>query len=177
MNGIAELRVLRQRLPDIAGAVLASTDGMLIASDMGDGTGRPIADGAGGNATGARSTSPGMDAEAIAALSAATLGLGQRFAATVRQGQLRETVIQSDGGSIVTYGAGQNGLLTLLTRPHANLARIHHEARRVAPRLGQIVDGSAAQARPAPMPNSPVPDRPRLARRTPMAAFGRPAHA
>ncbi|BCB84369.1 roadblock/LC7 domain-containing protein [Phytohabitans suffuscus] len=151
MNGIAELRALRQRLPDIAGVVLASTDGLLIASDLGTGV-----EGAGG-----------AEAEAVAALSAATLGLGQRFAATVQQGHLRETVIQADGGSVVTYAAGRTGLLTVLTGPHANLARLHHEARRVAARLGPVVDGHGTPHPPAPPVNAP--DRHRLARRTPMA--------
>ena len=157
MDGIAELRALRQRLPDIAGVVLASTDGMLIASDM---------------ATGRDSAAGGVEAETVAALSAASLGLGQRFAATVQQGRLRETVIQADGGSVVTYAAGQNGLLTVLACPHANLARLHYEARRVAERLGTIVDARAAHP---PLPAQPAapPERPRLARRTPMATITR----
>ena len=150
MDGSVELRELRRRLPDIAGAVLASTDGMLIASEMaGD--------------------SNGVDAETVAALSAATLGLGQRFAATVHQGQLRESVIQADGGCVVTYAAGTGGLLTVLGCPHANLARMHMEARRVAARLGRLVDGRP----PAPPPQRPAPayGRQPLAARKPMATL------
>lgn len=158
MDGIAELRALRQRLPDIAGAVLASTDGMLIASDMGAGR-----DGAPDHA----------EAETVAALAAASLGLGQRFAATVQQGHLRETVFQADGGAIVTYAAGRRGLLTLLTRPHANLARLHHEARRVAARLGAAVDAPAAPPPPVPPQLASTPERRQLARRTPMATITR----
>ncbi len=159
MDGIAELRALRQRLPDIAGAVLASTDGMLIASDMGTGK-----DGGPGS----------VEPETVAALSAASLGLGQRFAATVQQGHLRETVIRADGGCVVTYAAGRRGLLTVLACPDANLARLHHEARRVAARLGEIVDGPAAPP-PPPVPAQPAntADRHRLARRTPMATIAR----
>ncbi|WP_308710256.1 roadblock/LC7 domain-containing protein [Phytohabitans maris] len=131
---------------------------MLIASDMG--TGREREPG-------------GVEAETVAALSAASLGLGQRFAATVQQGHLRETVIQADGGSVVVYAAGRGGLLTVLTRPHANLARLHHEARQVAARLGRIVDGRGITQPPTPAPAANAPDRHRLARRTPMATISR----
>ncbi|GAA4713337.1 roadblock/LC7 domain-containing protein [Phytohabitans rumicis] len=150
MDGSVELRELRQRLPDIAGAVLASTDGMLIASEMGG-------------------DKDGVDAETVAALSAASLGLGQRFAATVHHGQMREAVIQADGGCIVTYAAGRGGLLTVLGCPHANLARLHMEARRVAARLGHLVDGPPPT--PTLRPSAPAYGRQPLTTRKPMATI------
>jgi hypothetical protein len=108
LDGIAELRALRQRLPDIAGAVLASTDGMLIASDVGTGKdGRPGS----------------LEAETVAALAAAGLGLGQRFAATVRPpvGEHALPGRRTSGLAAVTSGSAAVRGLRRLDRGAARL--------------------------------------------------------
>lgn len=154
MDALAELLALRRRLPDVAGTVLAAVDGMLIASDMQDG-------------------GSGVEAETVAAMSAATLGLGQRFAATVGHGGLMEAVMRAAGGYIVTYAAGGGALLTVLAYPHANVARLHLEARRAAERMGRLIDAYSTKS---PQPSSPSTYRGEpLATRTPMATRGQRA--
>ncbi|MDG4827556.1 roadblock/LC7 domain-containing protein [Asanoa sp. WMMD1127] len=153
----AALRTLRE-VPDVVGSVLAGPDGLLIASDV-----------------------DRVEPDTIAAMAAATVGLGRRFAETVGLGNHRETVIQADGGCLVSYAAGA-ALLTVVAMPQANLALVHRFARQVAQRLGLLVEALAAQPPPGrvPGPNPPPapPAREPLPRRTTRTtAPGRPSAA
>ena len=139
----AALRALRE-VPDVVGSVLAGPDGLLIASDV-----------------------DRVEPDTIAAMAAATVGLGRRFAETVGLGPHRETVIQADGGCLISYAAG-TALLTVVAMPQANLALVHRAARTVAHRLGVLVEALAAQPPggasggsppPAPPAREPLPRR------------------
>src|SRR5690349_15683782 len=109
---LTELANLRTRLPELAGSVLATTDGMVVAHDA-----------------------HGIEPDSLAALAAAHLALARRFATAVNHGELRESVVQCAGGYITSYTAGPNALLTLVTSGEANLALVHHEARRAVTHL------------------------------------------
>ncbi|MGC4750522.1 roadblock/LC7 domain-containing protein [Micromonospora sp. DT201] len=141
-----ELRGLRRRRPEVAGAVLAGTDGLLISSDL-----------------------PSTDATHLAALAAASFGLGNRVADTVRRGEFRESVVSTTAGCVVTYPAGRTALLTLVTVSAADdLEALHEEARAVARRAGSVLDntrGGGIGATSVPDAHAP------LAVRTPMATL------
>jgi predicted regulator of Ras-like GTPase activity (Roadblock/LC7/MglB family) len=144
---LTELGNLRARLPELSGSVLATTDGLVVAHDA-----------------------RGIEPDSLAALAAAHLSLARRFAHAVNHGELRESVVECDGGYITSYTAGPSALLTLVTSGDANLAMVHHEARRAVRRLVKLLVLEA----PAPIhpaipaqPGVPVP----LARRTPMASL------
>ncbi|MEH1167011.1 roadblock/LC7 domain-containing protein [Micromonospora sp. CPCC 205539] len=142
-----ELRWLRRRRPEIAGTVLAGTDGLLISSDL-----------------------PSTDATHLAALAAASFGLGHRVADTVKHGEFRESVVCTTAGCVVTYPAGRTALLTLVTiAPAEDLEALHEEARVVARRAGSMLDDrrrSGVRA-VASIPDAHAP----LAMRTPMATL------
>jgi predicted regulator of Ras-like GTPase activity (Roadblock/LC7/MglB family) len=143
---LAELHRLRRRMPDVSGTVLADLDGLLVVSDL-----------------------PGIDAQNVAALSAAGVGIGHRFAQIVGHGPLRESIIQATGGWVICYPAG-HALLTVVAYPVADLGRLHPEARAVAQRLAALwdpvrtVDDRVGGSQPAD-PRAP------LAVRTPMASL------
>ncbi|RIV35671.1 roadblock/LC7 domain-containing protein [Micromonospora radicis] len=139
-----ELRGLRRRRPEVTGTVLAGTDGLLISSDL-----------------------PATDATHLAALAAASFGLGNRMAATVRQGAFHESVVHTAAGCVVTYPAGRDALLTLIIDADADLAVLREEARGVVHRAGPAL---AACRRPSPTSHQPDPHAP-LAVRTPMATL------
>jgi uncharacterized protein len=144
---LEELSNLRDRLPELSGSVLATTDGMVVAHDA-----------------------HGIEPDSIAALAAAHLALARRFAHAVDHGELRESVVECDAGYITSYTAGQNALLTLVTTGSANLAMVHHEARRCVRRLVSLLTlESPAPVRPE-IPMQAGPSTP-LARRTPMATL------
>ena len=113
---LAEIRALRQRLPHVAGILVATTDGLLIAQDA-----------------------PGVQPETFAAMSAAQLGLGQQIAQAVRCGDFQETVTRAADGYVATFAAGGAALLSVVAGPELNVGRLHHEARPVAARVGDLV--------------------------------------
>jgi predicted regulator of Ras-like GTPase activity (Roadblock/LC7/MglB family) len=142
---LTELGNLRHRLAELSGSVLATADGMVVAHDA-----------------------HGIEPDSLAALAAAHLALARRFAHAVNHGELRESVVECDGGYITSYTAGPNALLTLVTSGNANLAMVHLEARRAVRRLVKIL-----VLAPPPRPEIPAqlgPSTP-LARRTPMATL------
>ncbi|MFG2721207.1 roadblock/LC7 domain-containing protein [Streptomyces sp. NPDC048416] len=115
---LAELHRLRVRLPQLSGAVAASVDGLVLAQD---------------------STS---EAEPLAALTAAALGVAQRLTDTAGQGAFHELLLRGEAGYVATYAAGSSAVLTLLAQPRINVGRLHLEARRASARIGDLVDGS-----------------------------------
>ena len=144
---LEELGNLRTRLPELSASVLATADGMVVAHDA-----------------------HGIEADSLAALAAAHLALARRFAHAVNHGDLRESVVECDGGYITSYTAGPNALLTLVTTGSANLAMVHLEARRSVRRLVSMLTlEPATPARPE-IPIQAGPSTP-LARRTPMATL------
>ncbi len=144
---LEELGRLRSRVPELAGSVLATADGLVVAHD-----------------------SHGIEPDTLAALAAAHLALARRFAHAVNHGELRESVVECDGGYITSYTAGPNALLTVVTSGDANLAMVHLEARRCVRRLVRILAlETAPQLRPD-IPTQSGPSIP-LARRTPMATL------
>lgn len=145
---LEELNRLRSRLAELAGSVLATTDGLVVAHDA-----------------------HGIEPDSIAALAAAHLALARRFAHAVNHGELRESVVECDRGYITSYTAGPTALLTLVTTGDANLAMVHLEARRCVRRLVRILAaGARSQPRPE-IPTQPGPATTPLARRTPMATL------
>lgn len=142
-----ELRRLRERRPEVSGTVLAGTDGLLIASDL-----------------------PETEAAHLAALAAASFGLGQRVAQAVEQGDFREHVVRTTAGHVVIYPAGRHALLTLVAGAGADPESLHEEARAVARRTGGVFDAHRTGVGSTPLPNTYGP----LAVRTPMATI--PTH-
>jgi uncharacterized protein len=114
----AELVDLRFRLPAITGALVASTDGMLIVHEAN-----------------------GLQAETLAAMAAAQLGLGRQFAATAALGGFQEAVTRTDAGCLAVFAAGNDALLTVFATAELNLGRLYHEARPVAVRVGALLGG------------------------------------
>ncbi|GAA0812715.1 roadblock/LC7 domain-containing protein [Spirilliplanes yamanashiensis] len=148
---LSELTRLRQRLPELSGTVLATTDGLVVAHDA-----------------------HGLEPEMLAAMSAAHLGLARRFADAVDHGALQETVVTCAGGYITTYAAGDGALMTVVCDRRANLARVHLEARRTLTRLADTLPAALDPPEPPATPHQPSPtDPPVLARRTPMATIPR----
>ena len=121
---LGELHGLRTRVPQVEGSVVATTDGMVIAHDLG------------------ASETYGVEPEGVAALSAVNLGLSQRIADTASHGDLQETVIRGSFGHVVTYAAGDRALLTVLVRSSGELGTLRPAAREVADRVGLLLAGA-----------------------------------
>ncbi|MEV6397583.1 roadblock/LC7 domain-containing protein [Streptomyces sp. NPDC051907] len=112
---LAELKRLRTRVPQLTGALAASTDGLVLAADT-------------------------AEAEGVAALTAAALGVALRLTEATGQGGFRELLVRGDQGYVASYAAGSSAVLTLLAEPRINVGRLHLEARRSGARIGELVD-------------------------------------
>ncbi|MET9509902.1 roadblock/LC7 domain-containing protein [Streptomyces flavidovirens] len=118
-----ELRRLKARVPHVTGALAASVDGLVLAQDT-----------------------PAVEAEGVAALTAAALGVAMRLTEATGRGAFRELLVRGDDGYVATYAAGSSTVLTLLAEPRANVGRLHLEARRASARIGALVDSARENA-------------------------------
>lgn len=114
---LAELRAVKRRVPHLAGGLVASVDGLLVAHDT-----------------------HGTEPSGLAAMTAASLSLAQRLADTTGQGDFRESLVRGEHGYVATYAAGGSCVLTLLAHPDVNVGRLHLEARRCARRIAGLLD-------------------------------------
>jgi predicted regulator of Ras-like GTPase activity (Roadblock/LC7/MglB family) len=119
---LAELIALRGRMPHVTGSLVATIDGLLVVHDTHD-----------------------VQAESVAAMSAAQLGLGQQLARGAARGEFLETVTRADSGYVAVFAAASAGLLTVMATADLNLGRLHHEARPVAARIGALLAPVAAR--------------------------------
>ncbi|MFI1397341.1 roadblock/LC7 domain-containing protein [Streptomyces sp. NPDC020681] len=117
---LAELKRLRVQVPALTGALAASTDGLVLAADT-------------------------EEAEGVAALTAAALGVAIRLTEATGQGAFRELLVRGERGCVATYAAGASAVLTLLAEPRINVGRLHLEARRSGARIGELIDGALAR--------------------------------
>jgi uncharacterized protein len=103
---LAEMQALRERIRGLTGTAVASRDGLIIREDIG-----------------------GLDADNLAALTAAVLAVSQRLAAEAGQGSLRETLTRSTGGYVAVYAVGTAAVLVLIGDEGLDLTRLHRESR------------------------------------------------
>ncbi|MGW5847453.1 roadblock/LC7 domain-containing protein [Streptomyces sp. NPDC055254] len=122
---LAELRRLRARLPQLTGALAASADGLVLAHD-----------------------SAATEAESVAALTAAALGVAQRLSDCTGQGGFRELLVRGERGYTATYAAGEAAVLTLIAEPRVNVGRLHLEARRSSLRISELIDRTLGRRGP-----------------------------
>ncbi|MEV6115817.1 roadblock/LC7 domain-containing protein [Streptomyces sp. NPDC052109] len=136
-----ELHRLRNRVPQLTGALAAGVDGLVVAHDT-----------------------PGVDPEGLAALTAAALGVAVRVADATRNGGFRELLVRGERGYVATYAAGRTAVLTLLAQDRVNVGRLHLEGRRSGARIGELLDAADAAARAARTTSGPAPARTRTTR-------------
>ncbi|MEV5874517.1 roadblock/LC7 domain-containing protein [Streptomyces sp. NPDC052101] len=128
-----ELHRLRNRVPQLTGALAAGVDGLVVAHDT-----------------------PGVDPEGLAALTAAALGVAVRVAEATANGGFRELTVRGERGYVATYAAGRTAVLTLLAQDRVNVGRLHLEGRRSGARIGELLDAAEAAARKARRAGRPL---------------------
>ncbi|MFF9509558.1 roadblock/LC7 domain-containing protein [Streptomyces sp. NPDC014724] len=136
---LAELQRLRARVPLLSGALAAGVDGLVLAHDT-----------------------PGVEAEGVAALTAAALGVAIRMAEATGRGGFRELLVRGETGYIATYAAGSSAVLTLLAEDRINVGRLHLEGRRAGARIGELIDPAMRRTEhPVPPVHAPEQHDPR----------------
>ena len=106
---------LRSAVPEIRGAMVASVDGLAIASSV----------------TG--------DANRMAAMVATVLGLGKRICDTFSAGDLNETSVMGTTGQVYVYSTGPKGVLAVSAVAGANVGLVNIECRDAAKKIEGIL--------------------------------------
>ena len=120
---LAELARLRELVGGVKGCVVAGVDGLLILHDL-DKTPEP---------------------HDLAALAAATAGVGRQSGLALRHGPFRESTLRSHRGYFTVYAIGETTLLAVVGDERMNVARLHLEARLVIDRLAELINVTVYQ--------------------------------
>lgn len=152
-----ELRLIRQNVPGVRGSITATSDGLLVASDI-----------------------HGLEPTQIAALVAAMHAVAVRASLSTQCGQLKEVLTRGSDGYLAVYAAGDAAVVAVLGTSELNVAMLHFQARRTieriaghaadlartrqaasaAPERGSDVGGQAAEPLPARRPGGAVASPP-----------------
>lgn len=110
------IRQLRENVPDISGAMIATVDGLSIATDF-----------------------PESEAARIAAMGASSIGLGNRISTTTDLGNLTQMMIEGKSELLIIYMAGPGAILALRAPIRANLGLIRLEGPKAAEKVADLV--------------------------------------
>ncbi|GGO88503.1 roadblock/LC7 domain-containing protein [Wenjunlia tyrosinilytica] len=111
------LSSLRDRVMGVHESVLSTADGLLVAAD-------------------ADSVHP----ESVAALAAASLGVGRRLADQTGSGSLREVVTRCAGGHVVVLPVGERALLTVKGDEGMDITAFQRESPAVVEELNRVLE-------------------------------------
>jgi len=103
------IKDLRENVPDISGVMVASDEGLSIATDF-----------------------PEDDALRVAAVSAAASGLGNRISQNAALGEPEEVMVKGRDGLLLIYMAGETGVLAVRAPSRGNLGLVRLEASNAA---------------------------------------------
>ncbi|MBU2561171.1 MAG: roadblock/LC7 domain-containing protein [Nanoarchaeota archaeon] len=102
---------------DVIGSSVVSTDGLGIASNLGE----------------------GVDEETFAAMAAAMQGAAETAVSELKQGNLRQIIIDADQGKIITISAGEKAILVILATPKINLGLVLLELRKASGKISDLL--------------------------------------
>ena len=108
-----------KKIGDIISSSIISTDGLPIASDLRE----------------------DIDEETFAAMSAAMQGAAETAVSELKQGELRQIIIDAEKGKIITISAGEKAILIILVNPGINLGLALLELGRAAGKISDVLGG------------------------------------
>lgn len=124
---------LQNAVPDVQGAMIASFDGLPIASTLEE-----------------------VEGSRVAAMAATVRALGVRVVETTGVGPFEEAVVRSEGGIFTVYEAGDLAALAVLSHVGANLGLVNLVARRAAALVADIL--APTRYEPVRVPSAPAPE-------------------
>lgn len=111
------LRNLASTTPNVEAAAVVDNDGLMIASSLP----ADIAD------------------DAVAAMSAALLGMSERAVQELRRGQFELIMLRGSEGFTILARCGEEGVLTVLARPEAKLGLIFLDVTRTSKEITRVL--------------------------------------
>ena len=106
-----------RNMGDVVGSAVISTDGLLIASDLGE----------------------SIEGDTFAAMSAAMQGAAETAAHELKQGNLKQIIIDAEEGKIITISSGKKAILVILANPNINLGLALLELGRASGKISGVL--------------------------------------
>jgi uncharacterized protein len=114
---LTEMRGLREQVPGVTGALVAACDGMLVAADIDFGGDTQV------------------EADSLAAIAAASLGVARQVVCVTHQGTLGRAITYASRGHMVVYAVGVAALLAVIGDEGLDMSALHQKSQ---PTLGRI---------------------------------------
>lgn len=111
------LRTLVTNTPDLEGAAMVSTDGLILSSVL----------------------PSGSDEDRVSAMAAALLSLGERTSGELRRGTLEQVYVRGDSGYIILMQAGKEAVLEAIAGAQAKLGMVLLDMKRAAQEIAQVI--------------------------------------
>ncbi|MEW6487110.1 MAG: roadblock/LC7 domain-containing protein [Thermodesulfobacteriota bacterium] len=111
------MRTLVTNTPDLEGAAMVSTDGLVLSSVLPAGT----------------------DEDRVSAMAAALLSLGERTAQELQRGTLEQVYVKGNAGYIILMQAGPEAVLEAIAGANAKLGMVLLDMKRAAQELTRLV--------------------------------------
>ncbi len=86
----------------------------------------------------------GVDPKLVAAMTAAIVGTSEMATVQLAQGRFARAIIESDGGKLLSTGAGEEALLVALVYKDANLGLVLMAMEKAARQVDEILKAEAA---------------------------------
>ncbi len=101
----------------IKGAAVVRRDGLLIASNLGQ----------------------DINDDQVGAMTASTVGSGETASESLGMGEVNAVTIESKDGKLVSTGAGEEGILTILTDSGVNMGLVKVEMEKATKKIKRIL--------------------------------------
>ena len=103
----------------VKGSAVISRDGLIVASDL----------------------SETVDADTFAAMSAAMQGAAETAVSELKQGNLKQIIVEADKGKVITTSAGEKTILVILTTPAVNLGLVLIDIGKASGKISNVLGG------------------------------------
>ena len=101
----------------IRGAAVVRRDGLLIASNLGQ----------------------DIDDDQVGAMTASTVGSGETASDALSMGDVEEVTIESEEGKLIATGAGEEGILAILTESDVNMGLVKVEMKDATEKIKKVL--------------------------------------
>ncbi len=108
-----------KKIGDVMGSSVISDEGLSIASDLGE----------------------DVDEETFAAMAAAMQGAAETTASELKQGTLRQVIVEAEEGKIIAISAGEKAILVILAKPGLNLDLALLELGKASGKISSVLGG------------------------------------
>ena len=100
-------------IQNVKGAAVVRRDGLLIVSNL----------------------PKDIEADQLAAMTASTVGSGETASETLSIGDVKQVTVESEHGKLISTGAGQEGILTVLTDADVNMGLVLVEMKKAVKKV------------------------------------------